>query len=632
MCGFVGVVRDPALGPVTREELTALLPDLRHRGPDGAGVVVGHGVGLAATRLRIQGDERGDQPVVAGRIALALNGELLPPEQHALRAHLARLGDRVPDSAAGDSHLVAASFSAARARDGGLGGDAAAPVWRAIGRSMAALAVADLETGATWVARDRLGVKPLHVLESADARGAESWFASTLTPLLRVRERRGYAEGDDVLGLAELWLWQAPLRTLPFEGLRNASVGVAQRLGRALRVELVPTGDLEPSRTASREAGRERLEAALRASARDAAAVAGPVTLFLSGGLDSAAVAAECGRSDVLALTGRFAPAGGADDESAAAAAVAAAAGLRHEVVELRDADLVADLASVVRALELPVAGPGSLAAWRLARRAAEHGRVVLSGTGGDELLGGYARSAIALGRGGPWTRGYEGLADRLGAGTAAGTAAARALAGLDRRRDLADLFEPGFRALLTQVSEPEPFLANPAALDSVLEPERWITLPALLHVEDRVLMAHGLEGRPVFCLGDVPDAALALPEDEVIGPDGEGKVALRAVLAGRIPESVRTDRRKRGFPTPFGRAARGAGRESVEAILGDRRFRERGWWDVRACRALLDEDRPPHDRALFALLSWETWARLFVDGDAWRAPAPVAAPGAPGA
>jgi asparagine synthase (glutamine-hydrolysing) len=167
--------------------------------------------------------------------------------------------------------------------------------------------------------------------------------------------------------------------------------------------------------------------------------------------------------------------------------------------------------------------------------------------------------------------------------------------------------------------------------LQAALHVERQVTLPALLHVEDRVLMAHGLEGRPVFCLGDVPDAARALHPDDVIGPDGEGKVALRAILKGRIPESVRMDKRKRGFPTPFGRAARGAGRERVKAILSDRRFRERGWWNVEACRALLDEERPLHDRALFALLSWETWARLFVDGDAFREPVrPSSSPGTP--
>ena len=90
----------------------------------------------------------------------------------------------------------------------------------------------------------------------------------------------------------------------------------------------------------------------------------------------------------------------------------------------------------------------------------------------------------------------------------------------------------------------------------------------------------------------------------------------------GSIPERVRTDPRKRGFPTPFDRAARGAARDLALGLLDDERFRTRGWFDTRACKALLDPgpERPAHDRALFSVLSLEVWARLFVDGDALRA------------
>jgi asparagine synthetase B (glutamine-hydrolysing) len=157
--------------------------------------------------------------------------------------------------------------------------------------------------------------------------------------------------------------------------------------------------------------------------------------------------------------------------------------------------------------------------------------------------------------------------------------------------------------------------------LDVALRAEVEGTLAGLLQVEDRLAAAWGREARPVFCLGDLPEASLALPEDEVLGPDGEGKRALRAVLLGRIPEAVRLERRKRGFPTPFARAACGAGRERAQALLADQRFAARGWWDVARCRALLDEARPLHDRALFALLAVETWARLYLDGDVHALP-----------
>ena len=121
-------------------------------------------------------------------------------------------------------------------------------------------------------------------------------------------------------------------------------------------------------------------------------------------------------------------------------------------------------------------------------------------------------------------------------------------------------------------------------------------------------------------CLGDLRALAGRLPRAWLVGPGGEGKRALRAALAGHIPEHVRVHPQKRGFPTPFARAARGPGQAYVLDLMHDQRFVERGWWRVEACRALLDADRPVHDRALFAVCTWETWARLFLDGDAFPA------------
>ncbi|MDJ0520433.1 MAG: asparagine synthase-related protein, partial [Planctomycetota bacterium] len=221
----------------------------------------------------------------------------------------------------------------------------------------------------------------------------------------------------------------------------------------------------------------------------------------------------------------------------------------------------------------------------------------------------------LVIGRAGAWTRGYEPLRARIE--QAGSDPAARMRAAFDRSSDLQGVLDPSFAASLGWPVT-APLLTDRSPLRSMLWEERNGTLLSLLHVEDRVSMAHGLEGRPVGCLGSLPAVAATLPDDWLVGPDGEGKRALRAALDGVIPEAVRTDTRKRGFPTPFARAARGAGRELVESWLADRRFRERGWWDVAAVRALLDEERPSHDRALFAVLCWEWWARWFLDGDAF--------------
>lgn len=590
MCGFVGVLHAPARGAVGERAMRALLPRIRHRGPDQEGVFARAGFGLAAARLRVRGGSEGDQPLVdaARTRAVAFNGEVL--------------FESVGVAAAGARCDTPALLS----HDGEL--------CELLMGNMGAVVRYDGAAGRLELARDALGIKPLYVVEEDDGT---VWFASELRALLQAVPSIRQADPD---GLAELLHFHRPRAKLPFEGARELARGVTTAYAldadgfRAARAAPTAAPRPQPPSFVAEDAP-SAVRTAWQQAARAAADVDGPVSLLLSGGLDSSAVAAWAGRDDLLCLTGRFAPHGGAFDESPQAAQVAAHLGLSHEIVDLDDRDLVADLPAVVRALEMPIAGPGSLSLWRMMQRAREHGRVVLTGTGGDELFGGYARTALVAGRAGTWTRGYEPLRARIE--SAGADPAGRMRAAFDRSDDLMPCLAPDFvRALGWPVTAP--MLEGASLLRSVLWEERAGTLRSLLHVEDRVAMAHGLEGRPVGCLGELPAVAAALPDAWLVGPDGEGKRALRAALAGAIPEDVRTDPRKRGFPTPFARAARGAGRDLVMDWLHDPRFTQRGWWNVAACHALLEDERPAWDRALFAVLSWEWWARWYLDGDAY--------------
>ncbi len=591
MCGFIGVLRPRSAGPVSEDELRVLLPRIRHRGPDQEGVFTRAGFGVAAARLRIRGGAEGDQPLVSkdGRRAVAFNGELLYEGAHVATAPQQCDTPLLLDASLDDDDLLSGN--------------------------MGALVRYDARERRVDLGRDPLGIKPLYIAELEDGT---LWFASEIAPLLAAVPALRKPDRD---GLAELLHFHRPRARLPLEGVRALPRGLTVSFALDRRGFLDASSTPKPG---ARPAAPQvqlvdeppvAVERAWRDAARRAADVDGPVSLLLSGGLDSSAVAAWAERPDLLCLTGRFEPAGGAFDESEAAAAVARHVGLQHEIVELRDEDLIADLPAVVRALEMPLAGPGSLALWRMAPRAREHGRVALTGTGGDELLGGYARIALVIGRAGAWTRGYEPLRARIE--QAGSDPAARMRAAFDRSSDLQPVLDPSFAASLGWPVT-APLLTDRSPLRSMLWEERNGTLLSLLQVEDRVLMAHGVEGRPVGCLGTLPAVAAALPDEWLVGPDGEGKRALRAALRGAIPEAVRTDTRKRGFPTPFARAARGAGRELVESWLADSRFSGRGWWDVDAVRTLLLEERPAYDRALFAVLCWEWWARWFLDGDAF--------------
>ena len=606
MCGFVGVLRPRALGAVREEEMRALLPWIEHRGPDEQSVYAHGGFGIAVARLSIRGGAAGRQPVISddGQVVLAFNGELFDKVPRAdsdtrwlLDDYLHNAANRVVEDERFDWEWLSLI--------GPLRG------------AMGTVVVYDRMRRRLRIVQGRPTIKPLHIGTTPDNA---LWFASELTPLLAAVPSWRALDASRAAALANVHFDPGG----PFAGPEEGKGG---ELG---EWPLDPEGYRAPPPPAATQVIRfgqslgweaadlPSVRAAWKSAARMAADVDGPVSLFLSGGIDSSGVAALCGRTDVLALTGRFAPHGGDLDESADAAAVAQHCGLQHEIIDLQDEDLLADLPDVIRALEMPTAGPGSLALWRVAQRAAEHGKVVLTGTGGDELFGGYARLALLAGLHGEWTAGYEPLLARIEA--AGDDVGARFLAAYSRWPDLEPYLAREFAEGLGEISTAG-FVApiddgHPVA--RAIWHERHITLPTLLHVEDRILMRQGLEGRPVLCLGDMPRIAASLRGDQLIGPDGEGKRYLRGALQGLIPEHVRMNRRKRGFPTPFARAARGAGRDRAEAILGDRRFRERGWWNAEACRALLDAERPVHDRAIWMVLAWEVWARLFLDGDAF--------------
>lgn len=196
MCGFIGVLRPRTVGPVHEDELRALLPSIRHRGPDQEGVFAHGGFGVAAARLRIRGGAEGDQPVVSrsGHRAVVFNGELLYE------------GAAV---AAGPATCDTPTLL-----------DAGEGVGELLAGNMGALVRFDARARRVDLARDALGIKPLYVAELGDG---SVWFASELAPLLRVVPALRRADRD---GLAELLHYHRPRARLPFHGVRSLPRGV----------------------------------------------------------------------------------------------------------------------------------------------------------------------------------------------------------------------------------------------------------------------------------------------------------------------------------------------------------------------------------------------------------------------
>jgi len=557
MCGIAGAVA-PGPGAVER-----MLERLGHRGPDGRAAADGRLARLGCARLRIRGGEDGAQPLRTRRGLLVFNGEIYNTK--GLVKDLAWYGVHV--DGASDTRILGALLD-----QYGI---------KAVDRLNGMYAFAWDDGERVWLARDPAGIKPLYYRGSA--------FASEISPLL--------AEGARPCGPAiARWLsfhyaygeetFFEGVRRVPAGGIVTLPDGVVHRRASPTLAPAPPNPALTP----------EMLRKVLARAVRDATP-SEPFGITLSGGLDSALVAALAEGARV-AFHGRVAEEG--CDESPYARAAAKALGL-----PLREIDVTADacreaLPEVVRAMEEPAAGPGVLGQWLVAKAASREVRILLSGCGGDELYGGYARAAaITRDEPPPGLEAYAGLFARV-RGLDPGT---RVRALLDRRQGA--LFTRDF--LEAHPPPREEIGDAPSA-------ELRVTLPALLHVEDRVTMAFGIEGRVPLLDRRLLRSAVRLPEGARVDGRGRLKALLRDAADPLLPEAVRARRDKMGFPLPIGTWCAGPWRDLVMDTCCGARARERGVVDAQAVERALA--RPgPFDRGLFAALFLELWFEAFLDG-----------------
>lgn len=637
MCGIAGIwARDASWREApsaeqreawTRDAL-AMLAAIAHRGPDGTRIVANGAGVLGACRLAILDPEHGAQPMTTsdGRHALAFNGAVVNFVE--LRASLEAEGARFRTRC--DTEVLLE----------GLARRGAAFLGEANG--MFAAALFDDRDGSALLVRDPCGIKPLYWLDEGD----RVLFASEVKALLAAARRRPRVCQDAVL---DYLAFQTPLSDLTFfEGVRRLPAGTMLRLtrGAAPRIEPLPAWSAPAAVPEDPDAAADMLRAILDSAVRDHLRADVAVGAHLSGGVDSSYVCAAAARHlgggrRLVAFTGAFDEPG--FDERTHARAVAAAIGA--DVVEAvpTAADLLAALPAVVRAMDEPMAGPGLLPQWFVAREAAKHVKVVLGGQGGDELFSGYVRHLIvrlegALGaalRGGD-TRvlrdlaphlasldGYEPLLRRhFGSGLFA-PVAERYFSLVHRGGGLDAVLAGDLRAAHAAHPARGRFLdafesggadagRDPVhrAVHSAVRFDRRTLLPALLHVEDRTSMAWSVESR-VPLLDRRVLAFVDGASDRVLFGDGALKHLFRRAVREDLPRAARERRDKMGFPVPLALWARGPLRAPLRDILLGGVLRARGLVDESAVPRLLDGETV-EARHLWALLNLELWHREF--------------------
>ncbi len=639
MCGIVGFagIDEPGL-------LARMCDSIVHRGPDGEGRVelAAAGIALGMRRLAIIDVAGGDQPFASpdGRVQLVYNGEIY--NFAAVRAELESLGHRFHSRC--DTEVVLEAYLE--------WGEAAWPRLH----GMFAVAIADLRGARPRLVlvRDRVGMKPLYYMQ----RGRSLIFASEIKALACWS---GFSAETDLAAVAHyLRLRYVPGPGGLLRGVQKLAAGhrleFADGEARLARWWSPPTAALAED-AMSRTDAAGALGAALRGAVQRHMVSDVPVGAFLSGGVDSnviVALMAEASSRPVNTYSIGFPEF--PDHDRELAGVTARALGTNHHPLDCREADMAA-LPDIAWQLDEPIGDAIVVPMYVLAREARRTVKVVLSGEGADEILGGYLFhrklcQMAALRRVLPapvWTSAAALVArlpsvvlDRLfdypGALGAAGREKIAALirsigsddlATLYRRSislfDTAELAAGARQSLLAETLPPaEEGEAPPGAtaLQRLVAMQYRDWLPDdILNKLDKMTMAHSLEGRVPFMDAAVIEAAARLPDRHKIAR-GTNKRALRDFAAGLLPREV-VESPKRAFYIPLeSYITSPAVAELLRRTLDPERQRKRGLFDpdwLAALRAAPSEAGFLPIRRMFSIVMLELWFERFCPDASWN-------------
>ncbi|HMD98898.1 MAG TPA: asparagine synthase (glutamine-hydrolyzing) [Terriglobia bacterium] len=636
MCGICGVITLDRDRGVERSGLEAMNRQIAHRGPDDDGFYVSGNVGLAMRRLSIIDVQAGHQPLSNedGTVWVVYNGEIYNHQD--LRPLLEERGHRYRTRT--DTETIVHLYEE-------YGRDCVRHL-----RGMFAFALWDSRRRRLFVARDRLGIKPFYYHHSADAFLFGSEIKAILAyPSIQAEFNRavlpeylafGYLAGPDTF----------------FTGVRKLLPGHTLELdeGGKLRIErywdlTTSPGSEEKTKSFCINTYREMLEGAVSSHLMSDV----PLGVFLSGGVDSSAVAAlmtKIRREPIQTFSVGYEEA--PYSELPYAGVVAKHIGSVHHEVRVSCREFFDALPKLIWHEDEPIVWPSSVALYFVAQLAREHVTVVLTGEGSDETLAGYTRY--------PWTL-WNSRLDSIYRHAVPGGLRRRMRAalqdsawiGADVRRKLshsflardgnswASFYFENFYCAFSAAQQAEllgddlmaELRAQSASayqnslaywdhssgelIGRLLYTDIKTYLVELLMKQDNMSMAASIESRVPFLDHVLVEFAASIPARfQTRGL--EGKLILKAAVEDLLPDSI-IHRRKLGFPTPWSGWLAGAQLDFIEGLLVEPRSLARGLFKPESLRRLFAEHRARHvdhyDR-IWRLLNLELWHRAFIDCD----------------
>ncbi len=633
MCGINGIAfSSRSKRQINESALRAMRDVIFHRGPDDGGIFVDESVGLGHRRLSIVDVTRGHQPMFNedGSLVITYNGEVynhadyreeLEAKGHVYQTHC-------------DTETILHLYEEYGARC----------VEKL--RGMFAFAIWNRRDKTLFIARDRLGVKPLYYVFDDDGN---LFFASEIKALLEAKavkpEINFNALPDQLANHGTSFdetLFKNVKRLLPGHFL-------IWQDGR-LKIEKYWDASFEPKheeRTDAdyieewRELFRKSVEMRLMADV--------PLGMFLSGGIDSSAICAMM--SEMVSEPIKTFSVGFKETEANEfrfARKVADAFKTEHHEITITPEQYFAELPNLIWHEDEPIGFTASVPLYFVSKLAQKHVKVVLTGEGSDEILGGYGRyrKTLALLK---YGEKYEKFAPRVlreivksgvsNLPNSLNNKLKRTFLTLDA--DIENLYFDNFAVFpkrmqdemlsaetKAKIGERNPYfhLHNwlketdaQDVLDKLLYADTKTYLHELLMKQDQMSMAASIESRVPFLDHKLVEHTARMPERmKIRGRDT--KWILREAMKGILPEEILT-REKMGFPVPIGNWFRNEFRHLIDEYVLSERARSRGIFEPEFVKKLAAEHQTGADHAqrLWFLLNFEMWQRRFIDGEALR-------------
>jgi asparagine synthase (glutamine-hydrolysing) len=629
MCGICGKMMFDPGATVSPALVMAMADTIRHRGPDDEGQYVSGPIGLGFRRLSIIDLQSGHQPLSNenGTIWIVFNGEIYNYQE--LRRFLVGKGHIFKTQT--DTEVIVHLYEELGPRC----------VERL--RGMFGLAVWDEKNRSLFLARDRVGIKPLYYCMRNDCL----LFGSEIKAIL-ADPSVSRKIASDVIDRFLTFLYLPGQETLLKE-INKLEPG-HYLLVKDGKASITQYWDLRFSESNPRPSEKEaeaQLVELLAETVKLHMIADVPVGVLLSGGVDSTGVlsfAVDGTDKKVSSFTVGFSGTHVADERPYARLA-AQKFGTQHYDMTIAAKDFAAFMPQYVWHMEEPVCEPPAIALYYVSKLAREYVTVLLSGEGGDEAFAGYSnyRNLVWLER---LKRGISPLNGAAGLGLQI----ANSLFHLHRVAKYAPLMTDRFPDYYySRTSNPYLFAGNrlgkvysssfAQAIDRerTLEPVRKLqnhvqghsTLDAMLYIDtktwlpddllikaDKMTMANSIELRVPLLDHKILEFAASLPASFKL-KGFSLKYILKKALGQRIPQEI-CHRKKTGFPVPYESWLRDELKGLIWNVLTDRRTTERGYFRKDAVEALLraNTNGNNYSKEIFSLLSLELWQRTFLEGE----------------